>query len=146
MLRLPNQPILTRQMAEMIAESFGNATSCRWKSVEALQTVYSLANCYGHLHRPFVSGRPLAVPGTTNQLLSPASYKHVLSYSGSVVGISWASALPFLPRQPYFSFSYLILPLSPTLTLFGNISDPPAILAGKNPSRSAFRVHTLILI
>ena len=30
-LRLPNQPILTRQMAEMIAESFGNATSCRWK-------------------------------------------------------------------------------------------------------------------
>ena len=28
MLRLP---ILTRQMAEMVAESFGNATSCRWK-------------------------------------------------------------------------------------------------------------------
>ena len=31
MLRLPNQPILSRQMAEMITESFSNATSCRWK-------------------------------------------------------------------------------------------------------------------
>ena len=30
-LRLPNQPILTCQTAEMIAELFGDATSCRWK-------------------------------------------------------------------------------------------------------------------
>ena len=31
MLRLPNQPILTRQTVETIAKSFGDATSCRWK-------------------------------------------------------------------------------------------------------------------
>ena len=30
-LRLPNQPVLTRQTVEIIAESFGDATSCRWK-------------------------------------------------------------------------------------------------------------------
>ena len=118
----------------------------------------SLANCYSHLHRPLVCGRPLAVPQTTTRLLSPASYKVVLSDSGSVVRISpWASLrtlgqLPLgkhsalLPHQPYFSFSYLISPFSPTLMSFGNISDPPAILVGKNPSRSAFKVHALILI
>ena len=30
-LRLPNQPILTHLTVEMIAESFGDATSCHWK-------------------------------------------------------------------------------------------------------------------
>ena len=30
MLRLPKQPILTHQTEEMVAESFGNGTSCCW--------------------------------------------------------------------------------------------------------------------
>ena len=29
--RLPNQPVLTRQTVEIIAESFSDATSCCWK-------------------------------------------------------------------------------------------------------------------
>ena len=81
-------------------------------------------------------------PNLESVALSPVSYEHVLYVSGSVVRILSASPSCSFPFANISAPSRLPSPLLHILRSLlysspGDISDPPAIVAGKNPSRSA---------